>query len=443
MELRDLIVTPLLLLVVYTVAYMVRSRVTDPVTRVYFIPALTVRIIGALAVGFVYQFYYDGGDTFNYHTHGSRHIWEAFWDAPDKGLKLIFNDGATHDGVYKYSAGIRLFGDTKSYEIIRLAALFDLITFSSYSGTAVLFAVVSFFGAWLLFNTFYHEYPAVHRLVAVATLFVPSVVFWGSGILKDTVTLSSLGVLTFCVHRIFLRGRPTVLCLLGLFLSGYLIYTIKIYILLAFIPAVALWIFLTYYSRMRSAMLRLLVGPFVIAFSVIAGGWAMLKASEDNPLYSIDNIAETAKITAYDIRYYTGRDAGSGYSLGELDGSINSLVRLAPAAVVVTLFRPWLWEVNNVLMLISSLEATFFLVCTFYLLWRSGRRLWRSVVKPNTVFMLVFALIFSFAVGVSTYNFGTLVRYKIPMLPFFALALVIINYDANKERKVAVLDSTE
>ncbi|MEQ8424942.1 MAG: hypothetical protein RIA63_09545, partial [Cyclobacteriaceae bacterium] len=87
MELRDLIVTPIVIFLVYAGAYWIRPRVTDSINRKYFIPALTVRIIGALAVGFIYQFYYDGGDTFAYHTYGSRIIWEAFIGSPIDGLK--------------------------------------------------------------------------------------------------------------------------------------------------------------------------------------------------------------------------------------------------------------------------------------------------------------------------------------------------------------------
>jgi len=49
MELRDFIVTPIVLIIVYLVAYWVRPRFTDINTKRYFIPALTVRIIGAIA----------------------------------------------------------------------------------------------------------------------------------------------------------------------------------------------------------------------------------------------------------------------------------------------------------------------------------------------------------------------------------------------------------
>src|SRR6187551_2176991 len=143
MELRDLIVTPVLLIIIYGLAYVIRPYVTDRVNFRYFFPALTVKIIGALAIGFVYQFYYNGGDTYNYHTHGSRHIWNAIMDSP-QGFNLIFGGDLT--GLYEYYSRIVFYGDPASYFIVRIAALFDLITFSSYSATAILFAVVSFIG---------------------------------------------------------------------------------------------------------------------------------------------------------------------------------------------------------------------------------------------------------------------------------------------------------
>ena len=443
MELRDLIVTPLLLIVVYVGAYIIRPFVTDEINRIYFIPALTVRILGAIAVGFIYQFYYDGGNTFNYHTHGSRHIWEAMWDSPDKGLRLLFNNGANHEGVYEYASKIRLFGDTRSYSIIRIAAFFDLITFSSYSATAVLFSLFSFLGAWLLFQTFYSQYPTLHKSIALACLFIPSVFFWGSGILKDTVTLSSLFILTYCSYRLFIRLKPSALTIIGFLGSAYLIFAIKIYIILAFLPALILWVLMSHYSNVRPAILKLLLGPFVIVAIAVMAGWGVVKASEENPQYSLEKIGETAKITAYDIRYYSGKDAGSGYTLGELDGSIGSLVRLAPQAVTVSLFRPYLWEVKNTFMFFSALEAAFFLGAVLFVAVRRGLFFWRGLSNANVLFTIVFSVAFAFAVGVSTYNFGTLVRYKIPMLPFFAMSLILLNYYSKSERKLAALDSTE
>jgi hypothetical protein len=66
-----------------------------------------------------------------------------------------------------------------------------------------------------------------------------------------------------------------------------------------------------------------------------------------------------------------------------------------------------------------------------------------SFSDPNVIFAMVFSLSFAFAVGVSTFNFGTLVRYKIPVLPFFLVALILILDYSNRDKKSEVLDRTE
>src|SRR5690606_13377089 len=135
--------------------------------------------MGALAVGVIYQSYYEGGDTLAYHTHGSRHVWDAFMTNPLYGFKLLFSNGVHNPETYAWSAKIWYFRDQQSFFVIRVASVFDLLTFSSYSGTAVLFAVVSFIGAWLMYRTFYMMYPTFHSWLAFSCLFVPPVFFWG------------------------------------------------------------------------------------------------------------------------------------------------------------------------------------------------------------------------------------------------------------------------
>jgi hypothetical protein len=434
LEARDLIVTPIWLIVIAILAYIIRPSVTDPVTRVYFFPALAVKIVGALAVGFIYQFYYNGGDTYNYHTHGSRHIWEAFVDSPAKGYRLLMNDGTDYGEVYRYASKIVFFSDPQSYAIVKIAAILDLFTFSSYSSTAILFALISFVGMWMFFLTFYEQYPQLHRRFAVAAFFVPSVFFWGSGLLKDTITLGCLGMATYQVYKIFLKRNFGLTSIILLLVAFYGMYSIKIYIVLTFLPAVIIWIFLANLDNINSPILKIMIAPFVLICAISLGYFAMVKAGEDNAKYSIENVAKTAKETAYDIGYYTGRDAGSGYSLGELDGTFSSLVALAPQAINVSLFRPYLWEVKNPLMLLSALESFLMLMLTLYIILKRNVKIFFAIGKPNVLFALLFSIAFAFAVGASTFNFGTLVRYKIPLLPFFLVALILVLHHTNLAR---------
>lgn len=437
MELRDFIVTPLVVILIYAGAYFVRPFVSDSLNRKYFFPGLTVKIIGAIFVGFIYQFYYDGGDTFNFHTVGSRVVWSAFVENPEKGLRLLFSNGQHTGDLFEYSSQILFFRDSSSFLIVRLASLFDLITFSTYTATAALFAVLSFAGMWMFFLTFYRMYPHLHFRLAIASLFIPSVVFWGSGIFKDTVTLAALGFITYSFDALFFRKKPALQYLILLTIGFLVINAIKKYVLLSFLPALLIWFFSRNMYRIKSLIIRILLLPIVILLAISLGYFAVLKVGEDDPRYNLSSLAQTVKITAYDIRYGWGARTGegSGYTLGELDGSWQSMLRLAPQAINVSLFRPYLWEVSNPLMLLSSMEAAAFLVLTMMTLIQVKYRFFKYLLKPEVLFCFVFSIIFAFAVGVSTYNFGSLSRYKIPMMPFYAVALILMWEYSKRDKK--------
>ncbi|MCX8492212.1 MAG: hypothetical protein ORN54_14205 [Cyclobacteriaceae bacterium] len=442
MELRDFIVTPIVIILVFAGAYLIRPRVTDSLTRRYFLPALAVKALGAVALGFIYQFYYSGGDTYNFHTHGSRHIWEAFMDSPEKGFGLIFSSGV-HGEYYEYSSRIPFFTDPSTFFIIRLAAIFDLFTFSSYSATAICFAVLSFIGMWMFFLTFYRKYPQAHWQLALATFFIPSVFFWGSGVLKDSVTLACLGIATYQFYKVFFEQKITLTNFLLLIMALYGIFSVKKFILQAYLPAVIVWIFAEKFHHIQSLVLKMMLIPFTTILVIVSAYYTIVKVGEDDARYSISNISKTAKVTAYDIRYWSGRDAGSGYELGELDGTIGSLVRLAPQAINVSLFRPYIWEVRNPLMLLSAFESLALLLFTIYTILIKRGTILKALTNSSVIFCLIFSISFAFAVGVSTFNFGTLARYKIPLLPFFLVALILILDYSKSDKKLSEFESNE
>jgi hypothetical protein len=97
-----------------------------------------------------------------------------------------------------------------------------------------------------------------------------------------------------------------------------------------------------------------------------------------------------------------------------------------------------LWEARNPLSLLSAIEATYFILFTLYILFKVKlKNIIKTFLKePVVPAALAFAITFSFAVGINAGNFGTLVRYKIPMMPFYVAALMII-LDANRKKTVA------
>ncbi|MEM8966334.1 MAG: hypothetical protein AAGE93_07940 [Bacteroidota bacterium] len=436
----DVLITPLVLAVVLVIAYAIRSRFTDATTYRYFIPALGVKIFGALAVGFIYQFYYGGGkpsgDTFNYHQNASV-IVEAFSDDPAVGLKLLLANGEYTSEIFSYATRMYWFRSPTEYFVIRVIAVLGLLTLHSYAAIAVLFAALSFSGVWAMYRTFCKFYPLQHYELAIAILFVPSVVFWGSGVLKDTITLGALGWATWGIVRVFFERKSILLSSCILIFALYTIYSVKIYIVLCFLPAALLWVFLSFSSQISSTPIKLMIAPFIIGVAGIIGYYAVLKVGEDNARYSLDTVSETAEITARYLAYVGEKQGGSVYTLGDYDFSPVGMLRKFPLAVNVTLFRPYLWEAYNPVMLLSSLESLATLLFTLFVFFRAG--LFRAFgligSNPIILFCLIFGVAFSFAVGISTYNFGSLVRYKIPMLPFYLSGLIILWYHVNEARK--------
>lgn len=195
-------------------------------------------------------------------------------------------------------------------------------------------------------------------------------------------------------------------------------------------PALAIWLLTTYSVKIQSAGLRFLAKIAFLIISAVAFLIFIRVFASSLERYSLDNIAATAESTRQWLAYQSG-DEGSGYDLGEFDPSIMGMLVKFPQAVVVTLFRPFPWEAKKVIVFLSALEALFFVYLTFKAFQKRGIPKTLSLIfkDPNLLFCLTFSLIFAFAVGISTYNFGALSRYKIPCLPFYAsFLLIVINY---------------
>jgi hypothetical protein len=425
MELIDLIIAPIVAVIILGGAMLIRPLVTYEENRKYFLPALSVKFVGALLLGILYQFYYGGGDTFAYFTHGARQIYEAFYDQPGVGLKLIFAENNLEGGVYQYASRIWMYRDSPAYMVVRIGGVFAILTGGTYSGTALLFALVSFSGLWAMYMAFCKLFPNHVLGLALAILFIPSTIFWGSGILKDSITFGMLGWSTAALIHLLYWQRRYWLWVSVLAISSLLTFAIKEYIVLSFLPAAMIWAYFIMIKKVPNKMLRMLVAPFVIAMVLMLSAYTVYKVGENSTRYSITNLVETARITAYDIGRMTGRNAGSRYDLGDLDGSITSMIRLAPGAINVSLYRPYLWEVRGPLMLMAALEGLVLLILTIIILFRMIRFKTNVLNSPAAWFSLVFSLTFAYAVGISTYNFGTLFRYKIPLMPFFAILLVL------------------
>jgi hypothetical protein len=434
----DFVLTPIYLIILLTIAKRQRDKwypVGHPL-REYYMKGLYLKFFGAIFIALVYQYYYGGGDTYNY-FHDAKVVNSSLNDSFSIWIDLLRNVPLIENPeLFKYTSQLYFYQDKASWSVIVFTSIFGLLNGTSYIPTALIFAFFSFTGVWAMYKTFVRIYPNLEKELALAFLFIPSTFVWGSAIFKDTICMFGVGWLTYTTFRIFIDKDFSIKNFILLILSFYLVSNIKIYILLAFIPALSIWLLTTYSSKIKSAGPRFVVKIAFIAFSIITFLFFTQMFANELNRYSLENISRTANDTRWWISLSSG-DEGSSYDLGEFDPSIGGMLKKFPQGVVVTLFRPFPWEARKVIVMLSALEALTFAYFTFRAFQRRGisKTLQLIFKDPNILFCLIFSIIFAFAVGISSYNFGALSRYKIPCLPFYAAFLMIIlNYDRIAKR---------
>lgn len=417
---------------VYRFAYSYRNRHygNKHPWRPYFIPALFVKIFGALFIGVIYAYYYKGGDTFNYFLH-SQVINSALDESFTKWFNLLLRIPSPTDvEYYSYTSQMEWYSDSSTYTVASLTAFLGVFTFNNYLLTSVLFAVLSFTGIWALFQTFVKLNPQLHRAIAFAILFIPSVFVWGSGIFKDSLCMLGLGWLTFSTFQLMLSRDYSVKNVIIAISSFFLVATVKVYILMAFVPALAMWLLFIYTEKISNQAVKAAVKIFFFAFVSVVTLVFFLFFSDFLGKYSMEKLANTANNTRRWISYLSEADAGSAYSLGEFSPTLSGMFSKFPEAVNVSLFRPYVWEVKKPIVLLSALESLLFLFITIKLLLNVGLKKVLNTLRtnPSIQFCFIFAFIFAFAVGITSYNFGALSRYKIPGMPFYVMGVIMTWY---------------
>jgi hypothetical protein len=363
--------------------------------------------------------YYGGGDLLGYHFVGveAAELLSADfgrWAAPllryTLGQKVIVPLSTVHVGNTTAST----------------AGLYGWVMWMTQTRSIYALAIISSFlalyGQWKVFLVLKRRFPEVSTtLLAVCVLFVPSTTYWASGPTKEAFAVFGLGLLIAAVDLIDLRKsrlKTSVFLIVGAVSVGLS----KPYLLLPL--AVAVWVYWYLSAAIRRDGRFRVRGPRLLAAATLAIVSIVL-LGEVFPRFAYNQVA-----TGFaGLQVYGGR-GGSGYFIG--DPSARTMVQqlvFAPIGLVFVFLRPTLFEIRNAVMALSAIETAICVLLVLRLVVRAGfSRPLRWVIRdPNLAAACVFILMFAVSIGLSTTNFGTLSRYRAPMMPFYATVLLVLN----------------
>lgn len=435
----DFLLLPLYLFIIYQIASTFQKRRIDANPAYsYYLKGLFMKIGGGIFLVLIYTVYYEGGDTTAYFQSAVvlNKLRQVNFSAY---MEIMLNNlnKQTFSYFTSETAWPQYFFDKQSFTVVRVANLVNYLGFDSYMLTTVVLAALTYNGIWRLFLLFTELYPRYTKQLSYSILYIPSVLFWGSGILKDTLTLMGACWFTFSFYKVFIKRDKMLVNAVTMVLSAWLILQMKPYIFIALVPGALIWFSFDKIQTITSPIVKFFVAPVLIATILGIGGLALSSISDSFGQYSsVEKIVDKAIVTQKDLKMEYNK--GNTFDIGEFDGSAGSIGRKFPIATFAGLFFPQFWQVKNPVMFLAAIENTFILGLTIMLLYRVGPRAVYGQVKkePLLTFSLIFSVFFAFSVGLTTANFGALVRYKIPAVPFYLSAIIIL-YQRNKQQLTA------
>lgn len=296
--------------------------------------------------------------------------------------------------------------------MIRFNGLVSVFSFGYFHIHTIFLCFASLVGLTGIYKTFAGELREKKHLSAIAVFAVPSVLFWGSGVLKEGFLLFAMGLFIYFFFN-FLQKHSLANILL-LVLSGALMILIKTYILFALLPGI-LFLLTIRYTNPKNTVIKFISIHVLLLTAAYCLPFVL-------PEVSIPDYLESKQRDFINVARTT--NAGSVYIIPLLDGSWWNIFKSAPVALFNALLRPFPWECNSVMMLVSSLEnisiVSFCLVCVFF------HKPLKSIPYKMWLFLLSYSIVLLVLLGLVTPVMGAMVRYKVPVLPFLLIAFLLL-----------------
>ena len=432
----DYLLLPVYLFAFYFLIVTKAKKYENGPLRKYFIVAFFLHMLGSFLYCMVIQYYYGYGDSFGFYQ-GSDFIRNVISNTGDPVSPFFMSSddfervyGAASAGDLSLPTGIDV---DSNLTVMKISAALSYVSFNSYLIISLFFGLFAFTGLWKLYKTMTAILgTGSARLLAIFILYLPSVCFWGSGLIKDSICLGAIGFIIYYLYKVLIQKKfkwrdPFLLLILF-----YLLFIIKSYVAIVLLASIVLAYVINIIINSKKNILKLMVVAFVLLITA-----TILVASLSS---TVDSIIEDSKNNIETFKgAYAAEDENSiaGFGTADTDISLGGILLRSPLAVFTTLFRPFLWESGKMVMFLSALESLLTLALTIFVLVKC--RIWRFFYyifnDPYVFFCFIFTVLMGVIVGLSTFNFGTLVRYRLPVLPFYFFMLLGI-YLKNKEARL-------
>ena len=397
------------LLILFWIAWWMHGK-TSGSMRIVFWPALVLKLLAGLAVGWIYFYYYGHGDTITYWNDGKLVAGKMISD-PLKAMRFFWDDSFQWDGLIN--------DKPRSLFFVKISGLLAFVGGGNYWMMSLIISFISFLGAWYLCLKTTRFFPEARRAVVVAFLFYPSVIFWSSGLIKESLGLAALYFLGSILLTIISNKKIFVWEYMVALASLWISWNLKYYWVGAFMPVAITTILVIFVKKLKPALVKYELSMWIVLFILL-----LSIATSVHPNFYPNRFLEV--IVANNQEFMALTDQENAILYQNLNPSLKSVLVNMPQALISGIFRPFVWEAHNVISFAAGLE-NFVLALLVLSSIPSVPKIFKSPDRLLVLAMLAYIIILAIFLSLSTPNLGTLSRYKVGFLPFLVFLLVFQN----------------
>ncbi len=375
-----------------------------------------LKVIAGVVLTLTYTFYYTSHNRVDIYRYfnDSRIIADILWQNPKAWLNIMLGINLNDPETFGYLVKTQNFSHpaddfaTNNTFIIRANVLLNYLSFQNIFINTLFFTFFSFCGLVALYKTLTHEFHLNRQLLLLPFFLFPSLIFWSSGLLKESLFYGAFGFWFLSYVRIQ-KNKFTVKHFTALLIFSFIILSVKAQVFILLLIA-AYW----YFTAEKSGHLKwlLLSAPFVIV-----GLTAIVKPE------IIHVVIETI---------LTKRNEFVSLALEVNSGSLlhSEIVRtdgitfftLLPLAFIDALFSPFVFSGENFLQLVFALENFLFAGSIAFILSKFKKP--TGSQRSLLVFCLAFAVTNLLVIGITAPIVGAIVHYRIVATPFLLVGAI-------------------
>lgn len=300
--------------------------------------------------------------------------------------------------------------------IIRYLSLVRLISFRSYYGSLAITLFFSFIGLFLIFKIFSFYLIEKKWILFFIVFFTPSLLFWTSGLLKESLIILLIGIILNCLYFAQKKKKP-ILRLIIILISLAMLFELR-----GATSAILLVSLIPFLWNIFKPKWKPFTAYFIMIFIL------MSIASESDNFYQKGGWQYIAERRQEYVNQAINDNSESLFSTAIPKADSWSMIKEMPKSLINILFRPFPQDIHNVNSLIAFLEN----LLLFGIILLTPFYIKKPIENLNLFyFLLCFSILFFLLIGLTIPISGAISRYRTIPLLFLEIAILMI-FDIEK-----------